>query len=435
MSAKHLPILLLGACGCLLAGTENLSPQQFEVLDTLVTEPRESRFHLRGELRERATYLSNLEFDAEAEDDGWFWTQRLSVTAQARATEWLGGNLTLLSALQEGFEDSPIERNELDVQEAYLDFGLPDQARLRLGRQELVLGSQRLVGSRGGTAVKRTWDGARGSLWLDHWRFDAFALREVRVTMDGAFNDDSHDGPELIGAYATTHLPGLPTRLDTYYLRARFDNKRTIEGTADQERHTLGLRLFGEQGPWFWNWEAFYQFGDQGDADISAWSLAANTGYRFRNLDWRPEYLLSINYASGDQQTGDGKLETFDALFARGSYFSELALLAPSNFVNVHQYLRVQPRESVAAFIDLNVYWRAETGDGVYVNPSQLLRSPDGSDERLVNLSLSAGIEWEPTENLFVSFLYTHAAPQAFIEDTGSADDITFAEFTLRLRF
>ncbi|MEM1432499.1 MAG: alginate export family protein [Pseudomonadota bacterium] len=433
--------LYLGCCvlGLLPAvswsASENLSPQQFEVIEQARQAEREPHFGLSVELRERATYLSNPEFDGDAEDDGWFWTQRLSVTGDFRANDWLGGRLTLLSAVQNGIADSPIEENVLDAQEAFLDIGTPERASLRVGRQELVLGSQRLIGSRAGTAVKRTWDGVRGTLNRVSWRLDALLLREVRVTMDGVFNDDSHDGAELAGIYATGGPAALPGRFDAYYLRTRFEDRATIEGVADQDRHSIGLRYFGEAEAWFWNWEAFYQFGDHGRADISAWSLAGNTGYRFREQPWQPEYLLSINVSSGDRQTGDGKLGTFDALFARGSYFSELALLAPSNFFNVHQYLRVQPRRSVGAFVDLNVYWRTETADGVYANPTRLLRPPADSDERLVNISLSAGLEWTPNDTVFLSLLYTHAAPQQFLEETGSAEDINFLEFTLRLRF
>ncbi|MEL6119570.1 MAG: alginate export family protein, partial [Pseudomonadota bacterium] len=45
------------------------------------------------------------------------------------------------------------------------------------------------------------------------------------------------------------------------------------------------------RGNVFWNWEAVYQFGDQGDLDIAAWTLATNTGYRWLDVPWEPEFL------------------------------------------------------------------------------------------------------------------------------------------------
>lgn len=447
---------------------ENLTPLQFEVVEPEVAAPGADdraddapAWRVYGELRQRATWRSNVEFDPENDaENGLFWTQRLSVGGDARIAPWLGAHATLLSALQEGIAASPIENNSLDLQEAWLSIGPGGvDARgghwLRIGRQELVLGAQRLVGSRNGTNVKRTWDGLRASLDVGAWNVQALGLREVRVQTNGLFNDDSSDGPRLAGVYAsgparatgnvedgteTAGPPGVAPRrvgrLDAYYLFAAFDARTTVEGTAEQSRHTLGLRSFGEAGAWFWNWEGMYQFGRHGSADIAAWSVAANTGHRFDDAPWRPELLLSTNVASGDGRSDDGRLGTFDALFARGSYFSELALLAPSNFFNVHPYLKVHPRADMLAFVDVNFYWRLRESDGVYVNPGRLLRAPSGSRERFVNLSVSAGVEWEPRDALFLSLLYTHAAPQAFIEETGPpAAAIDFLEFTVRLRF
>ena len=424
---------LLSGSGALHA--DNLTPLQFVIFDEPVDVEAPGTVRVSGTLRERATYLSSVEFDPEHEHDGWFWTQRLSVTGDVRANPWLAGRVTLLSALQEGGEDSPIERNELDLQEAYLDFGNAEAMQLRVGRQELVLGSQRLLGSRNGTNVKRTWDGLRATVHRGAWRLDALALREVQVDTDGAFNDDSDDGAELAGVYGSGTVPFLPGRLDAYYLYTESDDRLTIEGTADQERHTVGVRSFGEVGSWFWNWEAIYQFGDHGDLDIAAWSLASNTGYRFPEARWHPELMLSVNIGSGDDNNGDGELGTFDALFARGSYFSELALLAPSNFVNVHPYLKVHPSETLTAFVDVNFYWRLEEEDGLYANPTRILREPGASEEHFANVSVSAGLEWEASDAVFLSVLYTHAAPQRFVEETGAAHRIDFLELTARFRF
>lgn len=435
----HLRARSLCALGALAlcatdAGAENLTPEQFRVTRD-APERSGSALTFSAVLRERATYLSSIEFDDDAADAGAFWSQRAALSAEGQFSPRWRGRLTMLSAIQRGIEDSPVERNLLDVQEGFVEVDVTPDAWLRVGRQELVLGSQRLIGSRNGTNVKRTWDGLRWSSALGDWHVDALAMREVRVASNGILNDDSGGGPALAGLYATGSIESLPGHVDLYYLYTGFENRRTIEGTADQDRHTVGLRSFGDAGRWFWNWEAIAQFGEHGDSDIGAWSLATNTGYRFDDRRWRPELMLSVNVASGDSGAGDGDLGTFDALFARGSYFSELALLAPSNFINVHPYLKFHPTEHLSAFVDLNLYWRMDTDDGVYANPTRLLRTPSGSGERFVNVSLSAGVEWESGEHWFVSGLFTHAAPQDFIEATGSADDIQFVELTVRFRY
>ncbi|MEM9670501.1 MAG: alginate export family protein [Pseudomonadota bacterium] len=419
---------------------QNQTPAKFEVLpveeDALDPLSPFPWLDLSGELRERITFISDIEFNPDNEDNGAFLTQRLSLTGDVTVSPWLRGRMTLLSALQEGGELSPVERNVLDLQEGYAEFG-NEGAFLRIGRQELKLGSSRLVSDRNGTNVKRTWDGVRGDVGLGEWNISVFGLQEVAVDQTGVFNDDSSDDGRLSGIYIT----GLSIigNLDLYYLFAEFEDRTTSEGTGDQQRHSIGARSFGEIGDFFWNWEAIYQFGTQetefGDLDITAWTIAANTGYRFPDFTWSPEILLSTNIASGDDEQGDGTLGTFDALFPRGSYFSELALLGPSNFFNVHPYIKAHPRDDLLIFVDVNFFWRFDIDDGLFGPPGNIIRPGGTSDARFVNTSVSAGAEWEATERLIVSFLYTHSEPGAFINETGPNDPIDFFEFSASFKF
>lgn len=385
-----------------------------------------------GELRERATLISDIEWNPDDINNGWFWTQRLAMRVDAAPNNFVRARVSVLSALQEGGAILPIERNNLDLQEAFVELG-SDMAFLRLGRQELQLGSQRLVASRDGTNVRRTWDGVRGSLRRGSWQIDSFALGLVEVEPDGLFNDDSPRDNTLAGVYATGPAP--LGEIDLYYLHAEIGDRLTVEGLADQERNTVGARLFGDRHGWFWNWEAAYQWGSQGDLTIEAWTVATNTGFGWEKAAWSPEIELSANIGSGDEAPGDGRLNTFDGLYPRGSYFSEASILGPSNFFNVHPYLRVHPREELTVFLDVNFYWRLELADGVYGPPGDLIRAPQGSNDRAVANAVSAGIEFEPRHDVLLSLLATQSVPQGFIEETGPAAPVTFVEASFALRF
>lgn len=388
-------------------------------------------FGFSGSLRERGTYISADAFDESAENTGWWWTQRLTVGAVAPVSEDLEFHGTLVSALQSGRPSSPVERNNLDLQEAYLQW-TPNDLSLRAGRQEVRLGSQRLVAWREGTNVRRTWDGVRLGRSSGANSLDLFGLQLVSVTPDGAFNDTSDGDDVLAGAYFT-RLEDL-TGFDLYYLFSGRNDRATIEGVEDQDRHSVGARLFGERGRLFWNWEAVYQFGEHGDADIDAWTVASHTGLRFGG-PWAVEVMLSANVASGDSDPEDGKLETFDALYPRGSYFSELALLGPSNFHNINPYLTFAPRPSMVVTVDANFYYRLEKSDGVYGPPGNLLRPPGTSDARAVNRAYSVNVEWALTRRWLTSISVTHSRPQRFVEETGPADNTNFVELTLSARF
>lgn len=395
--------------------------------------PDEAGVTLSGQLRERASFLSAADYDADAETAGGFWTRRTLIAADARVSGNLRLRASVVSALiVGGDEDSPAERNPLDWQEAYVDIGPPD-AFVRLGRQEIRLGSQRLISVRDGTTVRRNWDGVRGSARIGAAAIDAFALRLVETRPRGAFNDGRDEGRDLAGVQIALPAPG--GRAEAYFLHTTFDNRRTIEGSGDERRHSLGLRLAGEAQGWSWDWEAVRQSGRFGAATIRAWTLATNTAYRWRGRPWQPEVMLSLNIASGDGAQGDGVLGTFSALYPNASYFSENAVLGPANFVNVHPYLRLHPQAGLKLWVDANAYWRRESADGIYGPGGNLLRAPEGVRSRFVDVSVSGGAEWKANANILLSLVFTHSAPQAFVRETGPADRIDFVEATLQFDF
>ncbi len=387
------------------------------------------------ELRERFSYLDAFDFDSRSPDANGLWAQRLHVGTDYQSKGPLSARGVLVSAVNRGGQVNPVERNNLDIQEAWLRYS-GDGWSATLGRQQLRLGSQRLVALRLGTNVVRTWDGLKFSGESGNWRWDLFGLQLVQVEPNGSFNDESDSGRTLAGLYATRGSEALG--VDFYYLYARFDQRRTIEGLADQDRHTVGTRLFGERGSWFWNWETIYQFGEQDQGaqqqDIRAWSLATNTGYRF-SAPWSPAVMMSINVASGDERRGDGRLETFDALYPRGNYFSELAQLGPSNFVNVNPYLTLEPSERLSLSFDLNLYWRREAADGVYGPPGNIIREPSGSNARFVNTAFSASAQLALSKNHQLGLAITHSRPERFIEETGPSANTNFIEFTFEARY
>ncbi len=385
---------------------------------------------LSGHVRERATYMSAIDFDSNDEDTGWSWAQRIHATADVDLKDGMQARISLMSGLQSGIETTPIEDNHLALQEGFLILPVAGSAA-SIGRQEIRLGSQRLVGWRDGTNVRRTWDGLRLNGGNRNWTWDVIGLQPVDVEPEGAFNDTSDDDRQLAGVY-TTRSAGR-SDLDLYYLYAHYAERNTVEGPGVQDRHTVGLRLFGERGSIFWDWEAVYQFGEHGGLDIEAWTLATNTGYRLPGA-WQPSLMLSTNVASGDSDRSDNKLETFDALYPRGNYFSELAQLGPANFFNLNPYLTLAPNDDLFISLDINFYWRLEKEDGVYGPAGNLIRPPLGSRERFVNTAISLAVEWQASKHWFLGLALAHSRPEDFFEDTGSADNASFAQFTIEAR-
>lgn len=399
---------------------------------------RSASLSLGGEVRERYEYTGNPLWGEDPQDQNGVFLQRYVLHGDLR----LGPGLRLFGQLYSALEDgragpaSPVDENRIDLQQAFLEVPLPSNSSLRLGRQELRYGSARLVDVREGPNVRRKFDGARARLDVRDWRVDALAVRPALVE-PGAFDDGTDHDQALWGAYGTGSPSWLPfgTSVDLYYLGYEDEAGSFDQGTGHETRHTIGARVWGEQAGWDWNQELIYQFGAFGDGEIRAWSAASDTGYTWRDTPWTPRLGVSANIASGDDDPTDDDLGTFNPLFPRGNYFSELALLGPRNFVNLHPFLAVNPTDRLSLTVDVDWFWRLEREDGIYSPGGALLRSGAGSDERFVGTELSFSAGWQINSNVSVTGIYAHFFPGGFVRDTGPSQDIDFVEITLKALF
>ena len=419
--------------------TDPLDPVKFIPLD----QSGANYLSLGGEVRERYEYTHNPVWGDDPQDDHGVILQRYILHGDLH----LGKHVRLFTELYSALEDgragpaSPVDENELDLQQAFLDLGAPlgtqdGSATLRVGRQEMRFGSARLIDVREGPNVRRKFDGGRLGLALGRWQVDGLAVRPAEIE-PGVFDDGFDNEQELWGIYAVGTPAWLPSGsgFDVYYLGYHNNFGDYDQGVADETRHTVGTRLWAERGGWDWNWELAGQWGQFGSGDIRAWTIASDTGYTWREAPWAPRLGLSANIASGDDDPDDNDLGTFNPLFPRGSYFSELALLGPRNFFNIHPFLTVNPHDDLSLTADFDFFWRLETGDGIYNPGGQLLRSGEGTDARHVGNELSLNATWQINPHASFTAIYAHFFPGNFVENTGSAEDIDFIELTLKILF
>ena len=411
-------------------------PQTASATDRLTRIPigsgEDSFVSIGGELKGQYEYRNKAEWGAAEHPVEGYLLTRLRAHTDVQLGPYLRFYGELINGLSHGEKGSPPGTNEdrLDVLNLFTQVSVPmgsdGSFTLRAGRQQLSFGLDRLVSKREGTNVPRTFDAVRGIAKQGNWRLDGFLARPVN-TKRGVFDDGPNQNAALWGAYATRQntLPGNGA-LDTYYLGLRDDRAAYDSGEGKELRHTLGVRLHGGAAGWDYDWEALGQFGSFEDRTFRAYSLATITGYRFGDVAWKPRFGVEAAYASGDRDPNDKTLGTFNPLFPRGDYFSELALLGPSNFYNIRPIVSIVPTEKLKLSADVNFFWRASLNDGIYSPPRSLLRGSDGSRERFVALNTTFVAEWSVNPNLSVRFGYTQSFPGAFIKDTGAGKPIDF---------
>ena len=326
----------------------------------------------------------------------------------------------------------PIDEKKLDFQAAFLQIGTGEGERfinLRVGRQQLEYGSGRLIDVREGPNVRLSFDGFMIKSKVGRWLVDGFAMRPD-LDKPGFFDNEPNHQDSFWGTYATRSLPKR-TSFELYYLG--LDRKEAMfqRGTAQEVRHSLGgrfSRLVATERPaWDFDYEALCQFGSFGSANIRAWTIASETGYRIPTISLKPRFSAKADISSGDHPNS-GSLGTFNPLFPKGNYFGVLATTGPGpiNFIDVHPRVEVTFPHGVTASIDWIVQWRESLDDGVYAVPGFLIRAADGSRARFVGHRPGTEIRWQKTRHLWFQADYGIFYAGKFLKETKPGRNLNY---------
>ncbi len=264
----------------------------------------------------------------------------------------------------------PTDVNRGDVQNLFVEFNLFDYAGkpvyARVGRQELLLGSQRVVSALDWANTRRTFDGVRLFRSGEKWDTDLFYTAFVPVNPNGL--DQLDDNQEFGGAWAT-YRPQKGHFVDFYYLYLDNSNNVTQQNIvrAPTEVHTLGSRYTGDRCGYLWDFEAAVQFGDQNGQDLLAGAATAGVGRNFKDAFWTPTFWMYYDYASGDSDPTAGDAHTFNQLFPFGHYYlGWIDQVARQNIHDVNAHLYFYPEPWITVWLQYHHFWLDHSRDALY---------------------------------------------------------------------
>lgn len=326
----------------------------------------------------------------------------------------------------------PIDEKRLDFQAAFLDVGsaIPSGSlHVRVGRQELEYGSGRLLDVREGPNVRLSFDGFLVRTQLHTWQIDGLAMRPDEDNA-GFFDNSPDHTVGFWGVYATGQLP-RKTGVDLYYLGQDRKDGAFERGTAHEVRHSLGARISkpiaADRPAWDFDDEAVWQFGTFGSANIRAWTVATETGYRIPTIALKPRFSAKADISSGDHPATN-TLGTFNPLYPKGNYFGVLATTGPGpvNFIDVHPHIELSIPHSVSVSGDWIFQWRQSLDDGVYAVPGFLIRAADGSRARFVGHRPGTEIRWQANRHLWFQGDYGIFYAGRFLKETKPGRNLNY---------
>jgi hypothetical protein len=326
----------------------------------------------------------------------------------------------------------PIDEKKLDFQAAFLEIGNTwgqNSLAVLAGRLELEYGSGRLIDVREGPNVRLSFDGFMIKSKVDTWQIDGFAVRPD-LDKPGFFDNAPNHAIGFWGVYATRPIR-RKNRLDIYYLGLDRQQATFQRGTAHEVRHSLGARfsraIATERAGWDFDYEALWQFGTFGSANISAWTVASETGYRLPNIPLKPRFSAKADISSGDNPRTN-TLGTFNPLFPKGNYFGVLATTGPGpfNFIDIHPQAEATLPHNVTVSVDWIFQWRESLLDGVYSVPGFLIIPAGMSNARFVGQRPSTEVHWQANRHLWFQADYGIFYAGKFVKESQPGRNLNY---------
>ena len=402
---------------------------------------REDRFMtLSGELRYRAEGFRIRATDTRPSTIDNYLLQRYLTGADVHFNSRVRFFTELQSGIINGKLQSPrpTDRDSLDVHQGFAEWtraGGSRRVSVKVGRQELAIGSTRLISASPGLNVKRSFDGARVLYGTRSWLVAGAAARLV-IPKGGTFDDASDSGQLFWGVAATGPSPLLQRGdVGAYYLGIDRDQSVYAQEIAPERRHTVGLKWTGIGERLALNYDALFQWGTFGGDPIRAWAFATETSYQIATTGWQPRVNVRADIASGDRDPANPHLEAFNPLFPGNSYSGAVGLLGPTNLTDLTPALTVRPRPGLIVGFEAPSYWRTSLGDGVYTTDQRLIARPGTSGRRYIGTNPGVLVTWQATTHVQLQGAITRFLAGAFLEDSFVSSGFGFYSTTFLYRF
>ncbi|MCG2617436.1 alginate export family protein [Terrimonas sp. NA20] len=390
-----------------------------------------------GEARIQYFNLKNEDWGDAVRDKDGFVLSRYLFHADLHAGKKFRLFTQLQSSLASGKPSfSPVEQNEMELHQAFADFNSKVGSGnwlLRFGRQEMSYGSQRLISVRELPNNRQSFDGLKTSWKNELYQLDMFYTYYVQAKK-GIFNDGVNDDIRLWGAYLTRNKVRALQNIDLYYLGIRKRSALFVDGSATELRHSVGTRIWQNKTNWQYDLEGVYQWGGFGQHTISAWTASANVSHTFPSSKMKPVLGLKAEIISGDRQTGDGRLNTFNPLFPKGAYFGLAALIGPSNLLDIHPYIELAVAKDLSWQTDYDVFWRKSIEDGIY-GPNVQIIYPAGVSAKHIGQQLGTALVYTPNQFLNLRGEFTWFNAGGYLKQSGAGKDILMAGATVQFKF
>jgi hypothetical protein len=319
------------------------------------------------------------------------------------------------------------DADDFDVQQAFVDWRIPVQDSaaftVRVGRQELIYGAQRLISPNDWGNVRTTFEGVKGTLTFRNDTLDGFLVRPVE--MNKSHFNSGNDRVALAGLYNVTAFPRIipdaNAKLDLYLFL--LDRSASATTAVSSDTFTLGARPHLNPGNWDLDLEADWQFGNIGDHAIGAYAIATEAGYTFSNLLFTPRAGIGFDLASGSANSAHRFNQLFPPLYL---YLGHLYRFGRQNIMDLHPEVTVNLTDAITLSAAEHIFWRQNTHDAIYDLTGAVVRAGTGSSAQAIGNEFDISLNYQISKHFSAYTGYARQFTGPFLHQTGAHSDIDF---------
>lgn len=327
------------------------------------------------------------------------------------------------------------DRDDADVQQAFVE--LNDIAlgsgrwTVRVGRQELLFGRERVLSPLDWANARRTFQGAVIEGRDGALTFTALWAHPVTIVSAAVNVPDVHT--QLWGAQVTwQHAASALT--DIYALVKGVDAAGVVPAS---QRATLGARTLGPiAGTAFaYELEGGMQLGTAGNADVQAWMLATDLT-RTWSGPHAPALTVGADYASGTGAGAAAQSGTWDQLYPLAHAFLGFAdALGRRNVIEERIVAQWSASSTVRLRGSLHAFQRASTDDAIYDATGAVLRGSVPNAPREIGGEADLTAIWRIGRHLRVDGGVARFTPGAFFAATGASQPYSWGFLSVTATF
>lgn len=322
--------------------------------------------------------------------------------------------------------------------------------------------SERVIGGFEWSEYQRSFDGVKAAWDTDPLHLSVAAMSPTQGGFEEKASAEIED-IRLIATELTVKKDKLLPGAEIQFFHYHYEDMRLLSATAVRPDNTgrfavsgfendINLDMIGSHAAGTWAlgegtldalvWGG-WQTGEWFELDHDACALAAEVGYQWNKLPWKPWVRGGYNVTSGDHDASDGSHDTFYQMLPTVRLYSSSILYNSMNLEDLFVTLSVKPCAVVSVKTDAHFLSLDERSDRWYLGSGPMnrnkltdytARASGGKDDLgvLWDLTVTWDIRPDVTASAYYGHLFGGGVVRSFYADQR---DVNFFSLEVALNF